>query len=247
MRRDAPVESGERGGRWRAAAAQPRWPGIAKLVIAREPLSRAGLVPRRQVRDLGALGSAMPARVRRLVRAADVHAGALAVACRAKRRTSITCATTAIRAAPASSTSSDAGRPSIGEPEDLLRRYARRAPATSWRWAATTTISTLFASQHHEWNSTRVGPKRDILGTWEPLVREAGLKFGVSNHSSHAWHWYQVAYGYDAEGPMRGRRYDAYWLRKKHGRGKFGRASTRRSSTPDPITWRRTASPRPPR
>jgi alpha-L-fucosidase len=66
-----------------------------------------------------------------------------------------------------------------------------------------------------------VGPKRDIVGTWEPLVRAAGLKFGVSNHSSHAWHWYQVAYGYDAEGPMRGRRYDAYWLRKKHGRGKF--------------------------
>jgi len=30
-----------------------------------------------------------------------------------------------------------------------------------------------------------------------------------------------VAYGYDSEGPMRGRRYDAYWLRKRHGRGKF--------------------------
>jgi hypothetical protein len=79
----------------------------------------------------------------------------------------------------------------------------------------------LFASKHHEWNSTRVGPQRDIVGTWEPLVREAGLKFGVSNHSGHAWHWYQVAYGYDAEGPMRGRRYDAYWLRKHHGAGKY--------------------------
>jgi alpha-L-fucosidase len=43
----------------------------------------------------------------------------------------------------------------------------------------------------------------------------------VSNHSGHAWHWYQPAYGYDAEGPMRGRRYDAYWLRKHHGQGKF--------------------------
>jgi alpha-L-fucosidase len=53
------------------------------------------------------------------------------------------------------------------------------------------------------------------------VVRQAGLKFGISNHSSHAWHWYQPAYGYDPEGPMRGRRYDAYWLRRKHGRGKF--------------------------
>lgn len=79
----------------------------------------------------------------------------------------------------------------------------------------------LFASRHHQWNAVRVGPKKDIVGTWEPLVREAGLKFGVSNHSGHAWHWYQVAYGYDAEGPMRGRRYDAYWLRSRHGKGEY--------------------------
>jgi len=79
----------------------------------------------------------------------------------------------------------------------------------------------LYASRHHNWNSTRVGPKKDILAAWRKAAREAGLRFGVSNHSGHAWHWYQVAYGYDAEGPMRGRRYDAYWLRKHHGRGKF--------------------------
>jgi alpha-L-fucosidase len=79
----------------------------------------------------------------------------------------------------------------------------------------------LFASKHHEWNSTRVGPKKDIVAGWERVVREAGLKFGISNHSGHAWHWYQPAYGYDAEGPLRGRRYDAYWLRKHHGKGKF--------------------------
>jgi alpha-L-fucosidase len=79
----------------------------------------------------------------------------------------------------------------------------------------------LYASKHHEWNSTRVGPKRDILAGWAKAAREAGLRFGVSNHSGHAWHWYQPAYGYDTEGPMRGRRYDAYWLRKHHGNGKF--------------------------
>ena len=79
----------------------------------------------------------------------------------------------------------------------------------------------LYASKHHEWNSTRVGPKKDILAGWEKAARDAGLRFGVSNHSGHAWHWYQVAYGYDAEGPMRGRRHDAYWLRKHHGKGKF--------------------------
>jgi alpha-L-fucosidase len=106
-------------------------------------------------------------------------------------------------------------------PEELLKRYVKAGARYFMAMGCHHDNLDLFASRHHAWNSTRVGPKRDIVGTWEPLVRHAGLKFGVSNHSSHAWHWYQVAYGYDAEGPMRGRRYDAYWLRKKHGRGKF--------------------------
>jgi alpha-L-fucosidase len=106
-------------------------------------------------------------------------------------------------------------------PEELLGRYVKAGGRYFMAMGCHHDNFDLFASRHHGWNSTRVGPKRDIIGTWEPLVREAGLKFGVSNHSSHAWHWYQVAYGYDAEGPMRGRRNDAYWLRRRHGRGKF--------------------------
>jgi alpha-L-fucosidase len=78
-----------------------------------------------------------------------------------------------------------------------------------------------FDSAHHPWNSTRVGPKRDIVGTWAKLARAAGLRFGVSNHSSHAWHWWQTAYGYDAEGPRKGVRYDAFRLRKRDGKGQW--------------------------
>lgn len=76
-----------------------------------------------------------------------------------------------------------------------------------------------FDSAHHGWNAVRVGPKRDLIGGWAKAAREAGLRFGVSNHSAHAWHWWQTAYGYDAEGPMRGRRYDAFRLRRRDGRG----------------------------
>ena len=107
------------------------------------------------------------------------------------------------------------------EPEQLLQSYVKAGARYFMAMGCHHDNLDLFASRHHAWNSVRVGPRRDILGTWEPLVRAAGLKFGVSNHSSHAWHWYQVAYGYDAEGPMRGRRYDAYWLRRKHGKGRF--------------------------
>ncbi|MES2441872.1 MAG: alpha-L-fucosidase [Pseudomonadota bacterium] len=78
-----------------------------------------------------------------------------------------------------------------------------------------------FDSRHHAWNTLRVGPKRDIIGTWEKAVRKAGLKFGVSNHSAHAWHWWQTGYGYDAEGPRAGERYDAFKLTKADGAGKY--------------------------
>jgi alpha-L-fucosidase len=77
-----------------------------------------------------------------------------------------------------------------------------------------------YNSKYQQWNSVRVGPHKDIVGTWEKVAREAGLRFGVSNHSSHAWHWFQVAYGYDAVGPYAGVRYDGY-LTKADGIGKW--------------------------
>jgi alpha-L-fucosidase len=78
-----------------------------------------------------------------------------------------------------------------------------------------------YASRHHAWNSVRIGPKKDIVGTWAKVARAAGLRFGVSNHSAHAWHWFQVAYGYDGEGPLAGVRYDAARLRASDGKGKW--------------------------
>jgi len=78
-----------------------------------------------------------------------------------------------------------------------------------------------YQSRFHDWNSTRVGPKRDIVGTWAKAARARGLKFGVSNHSAHSWHWFQVAYGYDPEGARAGQRYDAFKLTKYDGKGKW--------------------------
>jgi alpha-L-fucosidase len=78
-----------------------------------------------------------------------------------------------------------------------------------------------YDSKYHEWNSVRVGPKKDIVGIWEKIARKNGLHFGVSNHSAHAWHWLQTAYGYDAEGSLAGVRYDAATLTKADGKGKW--------------------------
>jgi alpha-L-fucosidase len=78
-----------------------------------------------------------------------------------------------------------------------------------------------YASRFHEWNSTRIGPKKDLIGIWAKAARDRGLKFGVSNHAAHAWHWFQTAYGYDVEGPRAGERYDAWKLTKYDGAGKW--------------------------
>ena len=78
-----------------------------------------------------------------------------------------------------------------------------------------------YDSKYQPWNSLNVGPHRDLIGDWAKAARAHGLRFGVSNHSSHAWHWFQVAYGYDGDGPYAGIRYDAFTLRKEDGIGKW--------------------------
>ena len=67
-----------------------------------------------------------------------------------------------------------------------------------------------YDSKYHNWNSTKIGPMKDIVGTWAAICKKRGLRLGVSNHSAHAWHWFQTAFGYDAEGPMSGVRYDGF-------------------------------------
>jgi alpha-L-fucosidase len=107
------------------------------------------------------------------------------------------------------------------DPAYLVRRYKRAGAKYFMALACHHDNLDTYDSAHQAWNTLRVGPKRDIVGTWEKLARAEGLRFGVSNHASHAWHWWQTAYGYDAEGPRAGQRYDAWRLRKEDGRGKW--------------------------
>ena len=55
----------------------------------------------------------------------------------------------------------------------------------------------LWDSKYQEWNSVRIGPKRDIIGEWSKAVRGEGLHWGVSVHASHAWNWYETSRPYD--------------------------------------------------
>jgi alpha-L-fucosidase len=107
------------------------------------------------------------------------------------------------------------------DPEALIDRYVKAGARYFVALANHHDNFDCYDSTYHAWNSVRVGPKKDIVGTWARIARSRGLRFGVSNHSAHAWHWFQTAYGYDAEGPLAGVRYDAFTLRKEDGKGKW--------------------------
>lgn len=107
------------------------------------------------------------------------------------------------------------------EPEKLMALYKRAGAKYFVALANHHDNFDAYDSKYHAWNSVNVGPKRDIVGTWAKIARQNGLRFGVSNHSAHAWHWFQTAYAYDAEGAQAGVRYDAFTLKKEDGKGKW--------------------------
>jgi alpha-L-fucosidase len=105
-------------------------------------------------------------------------------------------------------------------PEELMGLYVKAGARYFVALANHHDNLDCYESTHHAWNSVRVGPKKDIVGTWAKLARARGLRFGVTNHSAHSWHWFQTAYGYDPEGPLAGVPYDGF-LTREQGKGKW--------------------------
>ena len=79
----------------------------------------------------------------------------------------------------------------------------------------------LYDSKYQkQWNSTKIGPKKDLIGGWAKAARNNGLPFGVSVHASHAWLFYEVAQRSDKSGPYQGIPYDGM-LKEADGKGKW--------------------------
>lgn len=55
----------------------------------------------------------------------------------------------------------------------------------------------LWDSPYQEWNSVKVGPKKDIVKGWSEACKAEGLPLGVSIHASHAWTWLEPSQKYD--------------------------------------------------
>jgi alpha-L-fucosidase len=69
-----------------------------------------------------------------------------------------------------------------------------------------------YDSKYQPWNSVRIGPKVDIVGTWEKEARKRGMRFGIGFHNTPGRTWGQfmtVRYKSDKTGPMKDVPYDA--------------------------------------
>jgi alpha-L-fucosidase len=107
------------------------------------------------------------------------------------------------------------------DPEKLMALYKRAGAKYFFAMATHHDNFDSYDSTYHGWNSVKIGPKKDLVGLWKRAATANGFRFGVSNHNSWANRWMQPAYGYDAEGPLAGVRYDAYTLKKEDGKGKW--------------------------
>lgn len=108
-------------------------------------------------------------------------------------------------------------------PEELIRLYAKTGAKYFVAIANHHDNFDCWNSKHQPWNSVNVGPKRDIVGTWEKAARAHGLKFGVTYHGTPGRVWREfmpVRYGADKTGPLKDVPYDGV-LTKADGKGKW--------------------------
>ncbi len=106
------------------------------------------------------------------------------------------------------------------DPEKLVALYKRTGAQYFFALANHHDNLDLWNSRYQQWNSTRVGPQKDIIAGWAAAAKKNNLPFGLSVHASHAWSWYETSQQSDKEGPMAGVPYDGT-LTAAEGKGKW--------------------------
>src|SRR5665647_2386441 len=98
------------------------------------------------------------------------------------------------------------------KPEELMDLYVEMGARYFMAMGVHHDNFDCWNSAYQPWNSVNVGPKVDIVGTWEKVARQRGLRFGIGFHNSPPRTWGQfmtVRYTSDKTGPMKGVPYDA--------------------------------------
>lgn len=103
-------------------------------------------------------------------------------------------------------------------PEKLVALYKRAGAQYFFAMANHHDNVDMWDSKYQEWNTTRVGPKKNILDGWAKAAKKYKLPLGLSVHASHAWMWYETAQKADTSGQYKGIPYDGN-LTKADGKG----------------------------
>jgi alpha-L-fucosidase len=104
------------------------------------------------------------------------------------------------------------------DPEKLVALYKRVGAQYFFAMANHHDNLDMWNSKYQEWNTVRVGPKKDIITGWSKAAKKFGLPFGLSVHASHTWTWMETAQRSDKKGGLAGVAYDGN-LTKADGKG----------------------------
>ena len=97
------------------------------------------------------------------------------------------------------------------DPDALAKLYKRAGAEYLVSLATHHDNFDCWNSKYQPWNCGNIGPKRDIVGTWQKVARANGLRFGVSYHGTPHRVWDEflpVRYKSDITGPLAGVPYD---------------------------------------
>jgi alpha-L-fucosidase len=101
------------------------------------------------------------------------------------------------------------------DPDKLMELYKKAGAKYFFSMGTHHDNFFLWDSKIHNWNSVKMGPKKDVVALWQQAAKKQGMKFGVSEHLGASFTWYQSAHGSDKTGAKTGVPYDGanpeYW------------------------------------
>lgn len=103
------------------------------------------------------------------------------------------------------------------DPEELMQLYVKMGARYFLAMGNHHDNFDCWDSRYQPWNSVNVGPRQDIIGTWEAVARKHGMPFGIGFHNTPARTWGQfmpVRYSSDKKGDHAGMPYDAMLTRE---------------------------------
>src|SRR5476651_103617 len=94
------------------------------------------------------------------------------------------------------------------DPEKLMALYKKAGAKYFVAMASHHDNFFQWNSKINPFNAVNMGPKKDMVGTWQKAAKKEGLHFGVSEHTGASYRWFQSSHGADTSGAKKGIPYD---------------------------------------